>query len=260
MPESTPKPTSEVSSGYEVKSEDKPAEKPSESGAPTEGKGDNLDEFGYEKVAEVEGDKKPEGKDDTKSEVPKPESKIETPATGYGDEPPKVEEPPVTPKPEEKIDLGFELKTEGLPETLSKEIKAFVKEHKISEAAAKAIVEREKTIVANVAASKVEADKNFEREKAKVRSDWHKELKSDPVFGGEKFAHNVHRAEKIVEELMPELKKELTSRGSMLPPYVMRGLARIADKLYSTEKLIQGDAPKPDEAKVEVDDALAFYQ
>ena len=40
---------------------------------------------------------------------------------------------------------------------------------------------------------------------------------TDPEFGGENFDKNVDRVEKVLEKYMPNMKKVLTERGSMLP-------------------------------------------
>ncbi|MFM6930412.1 MAG: hypothetical protein ACKOX6_18255, partial [Bdellovibrio sp.] len=93
-----------------------------------------------------------------------------------------------------------------------------------------------------------------------IKANWHKELKNDPKFGGENFARNVHKVDKLLNEFAPEMKKNLTERKAMLPPIVMRDMLRIAEAIYSTEPLVHGDSKspsKPDSA--DKNDPLAFY-
>ena len=85
-------------------------------------------------------------------------------------------------------------------------------------------------------------------------------MKNDPALGGEKFEHNVMQAEKVLEEFMRATKTMLTERGSMLPPYVMRDLARLAEHLYAAPVFNSGEPPAPPpEPKEENNDPLAFY-
>lgn len=213
-----------------------------------------LDDLGYEKIAEEKPVEKAEAK-------PK-EDKIENPASGYDKEPviPK-DEPVVPPVIEEKHDeLGFELKVDPIiPKDEVMKLKDFAKKHSLSKEAAQEYLDIRKQEHESFEKQKVESQKSFEKEKLKIRSDWHNELKNDPTFGGEKFSYNILRSEKVLQDFMPGTKKMLTERGSMLPPYVMRDLAKLADHLYSTEKLTQGDPIVPTEQKQEVDDALAYY-
>lgn len=248
--------------GGAPKSEAEPKSDMSKDDPSSEGEGNQLDDFGYE-IPKEEGDKKPEGKEGKKPEVQKEEpTKVENPATGYGDEPAKVEdkkeeEPPAK---EEEIDLGYEVKVEGLPKDEVKGLKEFFKKNEVPEKVAQAFIEKRKSEIAQQEKAKADQEKAYEAERQKIRSDWHKELKSDPTFGGEKFGHNVLRAEKVIEEFMPNTKKRLTETKAMLPPYVMRDLVKLADQLYSTEKLVQGDPSAPDvENEKGDDDPLAFY-
>lgn len=246
-------------SGNEPKTEQAPAQ--GDTGSQAEG--DQFDDFGYP-ITKEEGDKKPEGSGDKKSEVPKEEpTKIENPSTGYGDEPPKIEDAPPEKKEDPKkddIDLGFEVNAEGVPaEELSK-LKSFLKKHNASKELAQELIDQRKQEIASIKAEQEAAEKEMKLERDRTRVAWHKELKDDPNFGGDKFGFNVLRAEKVVEEFMPNTKKRLTETKAMLPPYVMRDLVKLADHLYSTEKLVQGDPTKPNnENAKDEDDPLAFY-
>ena len=59
---------------------------------------------------------------------------------------------------------------------------------------------------------------------------------------------------------MPNTKKELTKSGAMLPPWVMRDLAKLAETLYASPKLVQGDPVVPREEVDDEDAHLAFYK
>lgn len=246
--------------------------KPTEPAAPATGTtpvepaGDQYDQYGYKVVKAQEGVDDKEGKPEPKPESEKPpEEKIETPGTGYDAEKPPEEPKPVEEKPDEKPDdkavLGFELNFEGLPDEEKTKIIELAKGAKDPKELLDRYIAFRKTEIVEQAKLNAQAEETHKQNVTKVRSTWHKELKEDPNFGGDKFASNIHRAEKVLNDVMPETKKELTKRGSMLPPYVMRDLAKLADRLYSTPKLMQGDPPSPiaDKEKEEID-PLDFYR
>lgn len=217
----------------------------------------NLDELGYEKVASTEPEKKVETKPDLKL-VP---DKIEVPSTGYGEKPPEVEVQATPPEEKKDVDLGFELKVdEIIPKDEVSKVKEFAKKHSLTKEQAQAYFDLRKTEVQESKTAFEAAQKAQKLEVQQTRANWHKELKDDPTFGGDKFDYNIQRAEKVLQEFMPGTKKMLTERGSMLPPYVMRDLVKLAEHLYSTQKLTQGDPSVAPKEKEEVDEALAFYQ
>lgn len=226
--------------------------------AKAEGDGDNLDELGYEKVKPEEGEKSKAGDSKKKDPV---EEKIENPATGYGDEPPKVEEPKADDKEEEAAPEPdeFDKALEALPKEEASKIKDFAKKHNVSIEVAKAFGELRKSEIEEAKAHFEKRQKELEQEQLRMRAAWHKELKEDPAFGGEKFKQSILAAEKVLGEFMPETKKLLTERKGVLPPYVMRDLASMAKHLYATEKLVQGDPNTPKADEKEKDDALDFY-
>ncbi len=247
-------------SGKAPEPEAKPAAAtPEADGKKVEAQGDNVDDFGYAKEPEATGDPTKETKLDPKPPV-KEDVKIDVKATGYGDEPPKIEEEVKPPVEIKDADLGFELKVdEVIPKEELTKVKDFAKKHSLTKEAAQAYLDLRANEVKESARVEAETVKNFEKQKLQQRSEWHKELKNDPHFGGEKFSHNVLQAEKVLQEFMPLTKKSLTERGSVLPPYVMRDLAKLGDHLYSTEKLTQGEAIVPP-VEVEEDDGLGFYR
>lgn len=245
-----------------------PATPPSDSPPPAPGE-KQYDELGYEIVPKnpVSGDQKPPG-DKSKETPPKESEKVEDPATGYEedikvDDPPPADpnapKPPATPPPTE-----LEKKLEGLKGSFAEETKKIITEMKLEGESL------DKFISFRMAEQKSFEDWAVKSQNENARQDklrrhkWQEELKSDTVFGGDKYLINITRTNKILDEYLPELKKELTEAKQMLRPSVMRGLMRLADQMYPDRKLVQGDPPPPPEDKKNDDgkpnDPLAFYQ
>lgn len=232
--------------------------------------GKTYDDLGYEIVEKKGEGEPPKAGDKSKEDPSKKSEKVENPVTGYGEDI-KVDDPP-PPDPNKKVDPPPDLKG------LDKELEDLSKVNKQAADKAKAQIEklklsddqRKEFIAAKMQEQKDAADwnQNYQQEMARqerVRNaGWQKELKEDPVFGKEKYPVNIARSEKVLDEYLPELKKELTDAKQMLRPSVMRGLMRIADSLYPDDKLIQGDPPPPVEDKGGGKDAkidpLAFYE
>lgn len=223
-----------------------------------------TDELGYAKKPPEE--KKEGAKDkpaDKSKEAPpeKPE-KVENPVSGYDKEPEEVKDEVPPPKPPPAEPPGeLDKKLEGLHKGFAEAVKKQIGDLGLEGEKLDKFIAFKKQEHADAQAwgeSQQRAQKIADQ---KQKAAWHKELKADPVFGGEKFLVNVDRAEKVLDEHLPELKKELTEHKQMLRPSVMRGLARLADKLYPEEKMVQGDPPiveKEDEEKS--DDPLDFYK
>lgn len=246
-------------SGYAPEPQGK--QDPAAVAATSQTQGDQFDDFGYRiEPAKTPGAEKPEGDAGTKVEPPK-EEKIENPATGYGDEPPVVPaDPPPAEKKPEPVKDELELNVEGVPEAEAAKVREFAKKHGVTKEVAQAMIDERREAVKQVEAQRAEYEKAMQKRIAETRKQWHDELKNDSQFGGDKFNFHVKRAEKVLEEFMPSTKKVLTERKTMLPPYVMRDLAKLADHLYATEKLVQGEASKPDADEKENDDPLNFYR
>lgn len=230
-----------------------------------------TDDLGYEimpakkQVVDVQGAKaatdeaeKARAEGRAANDAAKPDDQKIDPSTGYGEEPPKVEEPVKKEEPAAKPDLAYELKLEGLPKEEVEKVAAFAKKHALSQEVAQEFADLRKSELKAAEERAASDQREQEQAKMRLRREWHTELKNDPQFGGEKFGFNIMQAEKVVQEFMPNTKKVLTDRKSMLPPYVMRDLARMASTLYSTEKLGQGEAPAAPK-KNDVDEALEFY-
>lgn len=168
----------------------------------------------------------PTATDDKSKQTTTTESKEDV--TGYtaeGDKP-KVEET-----------SEFELVVEGLSDESVAEIKEFAKAAKLTKEQAEVFVEKVK---AQEAAKAAAAD-NYKVEEAKVFQKWEAELKADPDFGGENFAHSVHNVNKLIREELPGFKNILTTSGKRLPPSIMKDLNNVARKLYGETELVQGD-------------------
>lgn len=229
------------------------------------------DDLGYPIVKPApakkeEGD--PSKKADPKAKDPAAEPAKVDPLPGYDKEPePVKEEPPKPPEPPKDPPTDLEKKLEGLHKSFADKVKEQV--GRIQKLGLEA--EKEKSLIDELVADKkkeqadaVAYGQSQERERTRAiaaqKASWHKELKEDPVFGGEKFLTNASRSAKVISEYGPELKKDLTESGIMLRPDVVRMLSRIADALYPDPKMVQGEPPVPEKkADEESDDPLAFY-
>jgi len=207
-----------------------------------------TDDFGYDvevtppaaKPAEIPAPVvKPAG-----GEVPPPPVKK---ISGYGEETSEGEVPPPpaakpaegeVPPPatdEEKAKAEIKLVIDGLPANVNKEkVSKFATDNNLSK----------EQITAYAKLVKDESDFQAS-EQARIvketRASWSKELKEDPEFGGENYAKNVDRVEKVLEEYMVNTKKVLTERGGVLPPSTMKDLLAISKALNPTAPLVVGE-------------------
>lgn len=242
--------------GAPLKPDEQP---PAPAGDPApEAQGSKTDDFGYgPQVPEKEGE--PPAAGDEPQEKPAKEEAPE-PASGYQDEPHVVDDPPADPPPTDPPakPTDFDKAVEGLQEDEVKQLKTFAEKHKLSTDAVKEFADIRRQEMK--AAEEYAANARKEQEKAvlKQRADWHKELKDDKDFGGENFDKNRVKVDRLLADLMPSTKKRLTETKGMLPPYLMRDLKAIADKLHETEKLVTGNPPPP-KKEDEPDDGTAFY-
>lgn len=180
--------------------------------------------------------------------IPAPEIKS---ATGYGapeEVIPPVEpvEPPVEKKPEDMTDEEKAVKeikdsVAVLSDKFDKnKIEKFAIDNKLSKAQIDAYVILTKAEEAKVIADQAAA-------KVKYRNDSINELKADPDFGGENFIKNVDRVDKLLENNMPNVKKMLTEKGGVLPPYLMKDLLSLSKALNPIAPLVIGEPPAPPE-------------
>lgn len=245
----------------EPKTEQQP--EPAQSASAPETQGDKFDDFGYPEEPEAKGDPKPKGEPEKKPEPPEApaaDDKVD-PVTGYDKEPAVVVEPPAPPKEEPKVELDFEIDAKTIPDVEIAKIKQFAKSQGLNQKQTQEYLNIRKSEIAEVERQIVEAKKNQDKAIAAQKTKWFNELKADPTFGGEKFKHNVQQSEKVFDQFLPETKKALTASGQMLPPYLMRDLAKLGDRLFSTDKLVQGSPPAPPEKTEDKEvDPLDWYE
>lgn len=211
-----------------------------------------FDELGYKIIPKVETPKDP-------AVVPPVEKKLED-KTGYEKEPVvEVVVPPVVAPVVPPVLDDIDKALVGLPKQDADDIKAFAVENNLTPEVAQKWAAKVK---ANIELQKVHAsnmEKQVEQQKQQTRALWYKDLKDSQDFGGADFDKNVLKANKVLTEFMPQTEKALTQAKSVLPPYVMRDLAKMADHLYATDKLTVGDPIVPTQDEKVKDDALEYY-
>jgi len=181
---------------------------------------------GYEDDGEVE-------------ETPPPEKKEEKPFD------------PATATEEEKAAHAIAEAVKELPETLDKEkIQKFAKDNNLTPDQLKSY--------GKLVQEESEAFAKQQAEAIKTRNAaWKKEIKEDPEIGGKNFDHNIKQINKVLENNLPNMKKQLTEKAGMMPPYLMRDLFQLSKALYPKTPLVHGD---PSEAgKKKSNDVDDFY-
>lgn len=176
-----------------------------------------------------------------------------SPAVGYDKPPeaaPKVEDPAKPPEPAKEGDLKVEDKGELTDEEVTG-VLAFANKHKLAQSVVDAMISERKAEVETWKANNVKLEQNAQNAAKVKQNKWYDELKADPDFGGENFKVNVKKVDKLVADFMPNIKKELTKGGGMLPPYIMRDFFKLANHLHKTETLVEGD-PAAEKAKEEL--------
>ena len=192
-------------------------------------------------TTEAQGDSNSDAKNDSSSEG----TQNQTPATDDKSKQTTTEDvtgydgKAAADKPaEEKTDeTPLELDLKGLEETAVADIKEFAKAHNLTKEQAQALVDKRKSDED----AKVTAVETYKAEEAKIFQKWETELKSDPDFGGDNFAHSVHNVNKLIREELPGLKNLLTTSGKRLPPSLMKDLNSVARKLYGETELVNGE-------------------
>ena len=188
-------------------------------------------------TTETQGSDNIDPKGDTSGEG----TKVETPTAGDKSKQTPTEDvtgytkPTETPKEEAKPALELDLK--GLPEESVKDIQDLAADLGLTKEQAQALVDKRKS----EEDAKVTAQETYKVKEAEVFKNWESELKADPDFGGDNFAHSVHNVNKLIREDLPGLKNLLTTSGKRLPPSVMKDLNNVARKLYGETELVVGD-------------------
>jgi hypothetical protein len=173
-------------------------------------------------------------------EPPKDEPAKPTIKSGYEDpktEPPKPVEPPKDEPAKPDADISLVLK--DLPQGYDREaVTKFAIDNKLTKEQAQAYVKFAQDEFAQI-------KKNHEAKSNEIKVQWTNELKSDQNFGGENFSKNVHAVENLIENHLPNMKKALTERGGMLPPYIMKDLLNLHKLLNPTASLVNGEPSIP---------------
>ncbi len=227
---------------------------------------DDLDELGYAKPKAPPAPPTPPAK----KEEAKPDPN-EKPASGYSVEPPKPDDKKVDPPVPPVVDPNapkdeYEFDAEDSKDLDPEEVKNLqglakkVKDAKTPKELVKALADfrKEENKQLDQIIKKQNEDRVAARNATKVK--WDQELRSDPTFGGEKYLHNIMQVEKVLANDLPSVKKQLTETGAILPPNYMRDLASLAERLYGTPTLVEGEKIKNSEqGEVSKDDHLKFY-
>jgi len=234
-----------------------------------------VDDLGYttpeEKTPIDLEEETPEDKADEKP-APTDELPVEKKATGYGEEDEPEEKPAEKTAEElakEKEDEENKTDEEKAADKAAKEVKENIKKHidELPDSVNKETVAKfaeenglnDKQVEAYVKLAKSDNDSLVaERENAvkEQRKAWKSELEADADFGGENFVKNVDRVEKVLDKYMPDTKKVLTERGTMLPPYIMRDFLKLDKILNPTTKLTTGEPPTVKKEEVNLLDEL----
>lgn len=233
----------------------------------------DFDELGYAKDKSKNDKPKEESKDkddkEKKSEdatgygkKPEPDDKKEKDATGYSEDGDAKEDDPGKDENEsdDKEDKELKLETGELLKEEVKEIRDFAKTNKLSKEQAQALVNAKISEVKNLNDGLKKRQQEAIEAVKKQKQDWHKELLNDQTFGGKNFDESLNIVNRVVREFMPDTKKVLTDKGTMLPPYVMRDLLKLGQHLYKTDHMVDGEPTgiSADDDKKELN-PLDFY-
>ena len=257
---------------------------PPEANPETPQESGDSDDYGYDEVPAEEGKQDPNAKVDDKSKQtpaakpddkkPVDDKKPADPGTGYlddkgevkNDEKP-VEEKPAgdkkpaeETKPEEGEEFLKEVKFDEVRDEDKKTLSEYIKKHKIPKEAAQALVDIRKEEVAKIKQMVADNDARLKQLEEETKRGWIKELKEDPEFGGENFAHSIKQAEKAYGQFFKNTKNKLTAGGKMVPPYLMKDLLALSKQLYSKEKFDPKGSPIPDSNDNNPDEHLDFYE
>lgn len=185
--------------------------------------------------------------DDPKTPEAKPAEKTaEELAQEKKDEENKTDEE----KAAELVQVNIKKSIEALPESVNKDVVSkFAEDNGLTDVQVEAYVKLAQADHDSLVVAQAEAVK-------KQRSDWKGELQGDPEFGGENFDKNVDRVNKVLDKYMPDTKKILTERGTMLPPYIMRDFLKLDSVLNPKTKLPVGEPPAVVKEEVSLLDEL----
>ena len=204
----------------------------------------NLDEFGYEKLEEGKDESTEESTEVKAEEKDKDEVKVENPSTGYGEEDENEASTEVKAEEKDKDEEQTEDEktfTEAVKESLGKlpeeestSISKFAKDNKLTADQVNAYAKLRESEINEASENEIASIRKYRQESVAY-------LKADKEFGGDNYQSNINKVEKILESHFPLMKKKLTERGSMMPPYLMKEMLGVYNLLHSTTKLVGGD-------------------
>lgn len=265
-PSETPPITTAVAATAAAEGQPSPAAPDAAEPAAAEAPGSDgiaRDEFGY-KIADKPGTK--DQKAGAKEAPPEKLEDLKDPGTGYGVKPVEAPEEEVAAPPAKAADVidpnappPLEVDLKGLDEGSAKTLKQFMETQKLTKEQAQSLADLVKASSAEAQKAQAAAVKAQKAEENKIKAQWDKNLRDDPVFGKENFNQSVHKAEKVLKDFFPNTKKELTSRQTMLPDYVMRDLAKLSDHLFGGDKFVAGDASGRSAPEKKEPSPLDFY-
>lgn len=163
--------------------------------------------------------------------------------SGYGDG--AGDKPATDPAKDEKpaqVDATVvdEKLYEGLEKETADAAKEFITANKLNPEAAKAALDFLKKQSGALETYKAGEAQRIQEARTAQKTQWFNELKTDKEFGGENFNKNLSKAEKVINNHMSGFKNILTTTKGMVPPNVMKDLAKMHDVLYGTEPMVSG--------------------
>lgn len=178
------------------------------------------------------------------------EAKIDDPSTGYGKD--KHIKKELTPEEQKVID-DAKSEDEKAAEANKVEVLEVLKDMPNKESIAEFAIANgfnKEQVTAYADMLKGQNAKSIEN-RDEMRSNWNQELMDDSTFGGENFDANVDKVEKVLQNYLPNMKKALTDKGGMMPPYLMRDLLSLSKTLNPTTELVDGEPSKLNNDKKE---------
>ena len=97
-----------------------------------------------------------------------------------------------------------------------------------------------RTDIENQQKAAVEQRGDLQRQITEQRQVWFDEMRADKEFGGENFDNSMTKVNQVLKDYGQELTKQLDESKAMLPPYVVKMVARIGQTMYGNKPMIQG--------------------
>ena len=129
---------------------------------------------------------------------------------------------------------------EGLEKETADAVKDFATKNKLTPEATKEVAEFLKAQGNAVEKYKASEGERIQQARADQKKEWYNNLKVDKEFGGENFDKNIKKAEKVINTHLTGFKNILTTSKGMVPPDIMKDLAKVHDALFGTEPMVSG--------------------